>query len=166
MFNGGILTEEGLVPIFQARVDEVESASRMESARWGDNRVSSPYLREDLMDNFQSVYENFFPDRHERVLEDLIDEGVYPEISAPVFQINGTDQHGGPISVGDTLTMTASAATITTDTVLVEKDADVKAFIPADDSLETGATRWYDPDFDDLQAGSRGRVLSDSARTL
>jgi hypothetical protein len=44
--------------------------------------------------------------------------------------------------------MTAKAATITTDTVLVEKNADVKAFIPADDSLETGASRWYDADFD------------------
>ena len=149
MFNGGILTEEHLVPIFQARVDEVEAASRAESARWGDNRVSSPYLREDLMNNFQSVYENFFPDRHERVLEDLIEEGVYPEMSAPVFQINGTDQHGGPIEPGDSLTMTAAAATITTDTVLVEKDAAVKAFVPADDSLETGGTPWYHTDFDD-----------------
>ncbi len=148
MFNGGVLTEEQLVPIFQARVDEVESAIRAESARWGDNQVSSPYVREDLMANFQSVYEHFFPQRHERVLEDLIEEGVYPEISAPMLQINGTGQHGGPISAGDILTMTASAATITTDTVLVAKDAAVKAFIPADGSLETGASRWYDADFD------------------
>ena len=149
MFNGGVLTEESLAPIFQFRVDEVEAASRLESARWGDNRVSNPYMREHLVNNFQSVFDNFFPDRHERVLEDLIAEGVYPEISAPMFQINGTDQHGGPITLGDTLTMTASAATVTTDTVLITKDADVKAFVPSDGSLETGATRWYDTDFDD-----------------
>jgi hypothetical protein len=148
MFNGGILTEESLVPIFQARVDEVESAIRLESARWGDNKRSTPYVRQDLMDNFQGVYDNFFPDRHDRVLEDLIEEGVYPEISAPVFQINGTEQFGGLISAGDTLTMTARAATVTTDTVLVEKDAAVKAFVPSDNSLETGASRWYDADFD------------------
>lgn len=149
MFNGGVLTEESLVPIFQARVDEVEAASRTESARWGDNRVSSPYMREDLMANFQSVFDNFFPVRHERVLNDLIDEGVYPEISAPVFEIEGTSQHGGAIMSGDALTMTAKAATIETETTLVALDATVKAFVPADGSLETGATKWYDVDFDD-----------------
>ena len=149
MFHDGILTTERLTPIFQARVDEVESPLRLESARWGDNRVNNPYVRQDVMDNFQSVYDNFFPPRHDRVLEDLIEEGVYPEISAPDFMINGANQHGGSISPGDTLSMMANAATVTTDTELIAKGAAVKAFVPSDNSLETGATPWYDTDFDD-----------------
>ncbi len=149
LFNGGVLTTEGLTPIFQARVDEVESALRTESARWGDNRVSSPYVRQDVMDNFQSVYDNFFPPRHDRVLEDLIEEGVYPEVSAPDLRINDQNQHGGVIDVGDSLSMLASAATITTDTVLIPRGATVKAFVPTDGSLESGALTWKDPDFDD-----------------
>ena len=150
-FNGGALTPEVNIARYSALADEIEGAIVGESARWGDTRGDgcNPCLRDPLWVNERDwVLNTYMPGRTETVLDQFLDAGLYTQISAPVFQINGTDQYGGPISAGDALTMSAKAATITTDTVLVDKNADVKAFIPSDDSLETGASRWYDADFD------------------
>jgi hypothetical protein len=105
MFNGGVLTEAVTVPLFQRRADEIESAIRAESARWGDNRETNEYLRQHLMNNFTSVLNNFFPGRTDRVLTQLRSANLYPAITAPIFDINGTAQHGGEVTVGDALTI-------------------------------------------------------------
>ena len=150
-FNDGALTPQANIERYAKLANEIDRAIVGESARWGDTRGDgcNPCLRDPLFVNERDwVLDTYMPVRTETVLGQFMGAGLYPEVSAPVFQINDTDQHGGSISIGDVLTMSATAATVTTDTVLVEKNAAVKAFIPSDDSFETGGSRWYDADFD------------------
>ena len=121
-----------------------------ESARWGDQHRSAPYTRDnEYVNEFNHIMEDWFPERSEIFLDQLVAGELYPSVHAPVFKINGVDQHGGAITSGDALTMTAAASIVTTESTLVALDAPVQAFIATDDSLETGAgPRWYDPDFD------------------
>ncbi len=61
--------------------------------------------------------------------------------------------------MGDALAMTAAAQVITNTTTLVATDSPARAFVPADDSLETGAgPRWYDVDLNtvDWISGTNG----------
>ncbi len=130
-----------------------------ELARWGDtdrrdadtlpggvHRLITP---DDWAAFRDGLFADYFPRRSAIVWDQFRTAGLYPTVNAAEFQINGQDQHGGSIVAGDTLSMTATASIVTTDTTLVEIDSPVKAFVPADDSLETGAgPRWYDTDFD------------------
>ena len=43
LFNDGALTPENAAAEYQKLMDEIDRAVVGESARWGDNRVSSPY---------------------------------------------------------------------------------------------------------------------------
>ncbi len=53
------------------------------------------------------VPEQFIPNREEPVLEAFAQNGLFNlDLSAPVFNINGSYQHGGYISAGDVLTIT------------------------------------------------------------
>ena len=46
-FNEGVLTPEAAAEMYQARTDQIDRAIVGESARWGDNRQSRPYTRQD-----------------------------------------------------------------------------------------------------------------------
>ena len=121
-----------------------------ESARWGDQHRSTPYTRDnEWQTEYNRIMNSWFTERGPIFFDQLMAADLYPSVRAPVFQVNGQNQHGGSIVLGDTLSMTAAASIVTTDTTLVTIDAAVEAFVPTDNSLETGAgPRWYDVDFD------------------
>ena len=130
-----------------------------ELARWGDtdrrpedtlpggvHRLITP---DDWAAFRDGLYANYFPRRSAIVWDQLRTAGLYSSVGAARFQINGQNQHGGLIVAGDTLSMSAVASVVTTDSTLVSIDSPVKAFAPTDDSLETGdGPRWFDADFD------------------
>ena len=49
-FHDGVLTPESTAAEYRRLMDEIDRAIVGESARWGDNRVSSPYTRDDWLD--------------------------------------------------------------------------------------------------------------------
>ncbi|MCA9262763.1 MAG: lamin tail domain-containing protein [Planctomycetales bacterium] len=152
MFNGGLLTEEGILPLFERRVNEIDRAIVAESARWGDNETGAgepaQYKRSEWLANINSVLTNFFPGRTDRVLTQLRTAGLIPSVSAPAYEVNDADQHGGVIVAGDSLSILAAAATVRESTTLLTQGDPALAFVPTDNSLETGAGPfWYETTF-------------------
>ena len=88
--NGGILTESHLLARWWEVFGEVSDVLP----------VASQYTV-----NF--VPTQFIPNREEPVLEAFAQNGLFNlDLSAPIFNINGSYQHGGYISDGDILTIT------------------------------------------------------------
>lgn len=111
-FNGGALTVAENVARFQARADEVQDAIIAEAARWGDAQVNPPRNLSTWQNEIDWLINTYFPSRGNTVLGQLEADGLATSFSAPSF-----NQHGGEVSIGFNLTMTASPGTIyfTTD---------------------------------------------------
>jgi len=120
--QGGVLTPERNAERWVRLADEIELAVVAESARWGDYRRDvhpfewgpySLYTRDDHWTPAKNrVLEEYFPRRTETVLEQFRSRGLYPSLDAPVFLVDGTPQHGGPVTVGGKLTLQAPAGVI------------------------------------------------------
>ncbi len=111
-FNAGPLSYPKTAERFRARMDEIEAAIVGESARWGDNRQPAPYTQQNWLDTQNNRLADFFPGRSDRVLNGLRNAGLYPDIDAPDFVVNGLALHGGRIACTDAISMTADGGTI------------------------------------------------------
>ncbi|MCH8922437.1 MAG: lamin tail domain-containing protein, partial [Planctomycetes bacterium] len=97
-FNDGILTKENAAAEYQKLMDEIDRAIVGETARWGDNRVSRPYTRDDWLRTQNGLLDNYFPVRSNNVLGQLRNDGLYPNsggVQPPSF-----NQHGGEMAEG------------------------------------------------------------------
>ena len=104
--HGGVLSYPRTAQMYQARMNQVDQAIRGESARWGDNRVSTPYTYQDWLDNQNSKLTGYFPGRSNTVFGQLESAGLYPATDAPEFNVNGSPMYGGYVSLGDSITIT------------------------------------------------------------
>jgi len=154
-FNGAILTPESLIRRYTDMAATVEKAIIAESARWGDQHHSTPLTLEDWYDHGSNyndgragrdwILNYYIPQRSDIVMRQFRNAGLYPDVDAPVFVINGAYEHGGQISEDDLLSMIAPDGTIwyTLDgsdprvqdttpqaTVLVPENADKRALVP------------------------------------
>ncbi|MBM4024914.1 MAG: hypothetical protein FJ280_05830 [Planctomycetes bacterium] len=107
-FHGGPLTPTGAAALFKVRVNQADRAIVGESARWGDNRRSYPYTRQDWLNTVNAKLNTFFPVRANQVLGWLKSANLYPNVDAPEFHVNGQARHGGAMGARDTLSMTPS----------------------------------------------------------
>ncbi len=109
-FNGGVMTPEKAIALCLSRANQIDLAIIAESARWGDrrpSRVNNPYTKADWWAEVNGyLIGTFFSARTQIVLNQLRSRGLYPQVNAPVFQINGSYRHGGHIGSSDTLSMT------------------------------------------------------------
>ena len=112
LFNGGTLTYPHTADMYRARMAQIDRAIVGESARWGDTRSASPHTREDWLTNQNNVLTRFIQPRSTFVLNWLKNAGLYPNVEAPVFHINGTYQHGGHADVGARLSMQGGTGTV------------------------------------------------------
>ena len=93
---------------FAALSSQIESAMVAESARWGDQHRALPYTRdEQWLAERNFILTNWFPKRASNVLQQFRAAGLYPNLAAPSF-----NQHGGMVSAGFQLTITAPAGQI------------------------------------------------------
>ncbi len=116
-FNDGPLTAQHARAFLQARAAQIDSAIIAESARWGDAKRSTPFTKDTWLNAINNTY-NFTNTRVNTVLGQLRSQGWYPDVAGLTFQINGSDQYGGDIDLGDTLAISGGGgATIyfTTD---------------------------------------------------
>jgi hypothetical protein len=85
-------------------VDAIESPLVGESARWGDQHQSTPYTVDEswapVRDN---IMNNWFPFRTEIMKNQFRGAGLYPSFDAPLYQVNGSAQHGGVIDTNDSI---------------------------------------------------------------
>ncbi|MBN1505612.1 MAG: lamin tail domain-containing protein, partial [Sedimentisphaerales bacterium] len=108
-FNGGPLTIPFVMDMYRARMAQIDRAIVGESARWGDTRQSTPHTRQDWVTNQNSLLTGFLQPRPAFVLNWLKGAGLYPNVDAPVFYLNGAYQHGGHVATNAALSMQAGA---------------------------------------------------------
>jgi hypothetical protein len=111
-FNEGPLSYPQTAERFKARMNQIDRAIVGESARWGDNRRSQPYTRQDWLNTQNARLASFFPGRSDQILGQLRSHGLYPHVEAPAFRVNGLVQHGGHITSTDTLSIIAPGGTV------------------------------------------------------
>ncbi|HUU90439.1 MAG TPA: lamin tail domain-containing protein [Phycisphaerae bacterium] len=112
-FNDGALTPEQTQARYQVLADWIDRAIVGESARWGDSSRELPYTRDaEWATERDRLLNQYFPQRTDVVLGFLKGAGLYPNTVAPTFHIDGAYQHGGTISAGDVLAITAPTGTI------------------------------------------------------
>ncbi|MBN1361469.1 MAG: CotH kinase family protein [Sedimentisphaerales bacterium] len=163
-YHGGPLSYPEAANRFKARMHQIDRAIVGESARWGDNRQSRPYTRQDWLNTQNDRLASFFPNRSDQVLGWLRNAGLYPDVDAPDFVVDGLRQHGGHVASGAAILMSASAGTIwytldgrdprepslasgpTSELVLVPETAAKRALVPTG---PLGNTWKSDAGFDD-----------------
>jgi len=157
LFNNGPLTTQKCIDRWYELATPIEDSIIGESARWGDCNPDNLYTS---VNGTQSMWQYwidetvsvFFNPRTAIVIDQLKAKNFYPDIDAPVFNINSTYQHGGYVADGASLTMDNpnGSGTIyyTTDgsdpwdydgtggdpptyTTLVEEDAEKKVLVPS-----------------------------------
>jgi len=102
-FNDGVMTPQAAIRLLSARRDTIDLAVIAESARWGDAKVSKPRTKDDdWLPQVRFLLNDYFPKRTDIVLSQFKTKGWYPSIETPSF-----NQHGGAVSNGFALTMTA-----------------------------------------------------------
>jgi hypothetical protein len=185
-FNGGVLTPEGTAELWSNRRTQVEKSMDAEAARWGDYRrdvhpySTGPYELY-TTDTYWLAEQNlmadtYFPQRTSVFVNQLRNAGLYPQVDAPVFLINGSPVSQKIISEGDILSMTSSQGTIyyttdgsdpvvwqssqgSTETVLISESTSKRVLVPKSD---IGNTWLSDIGFDDyawqLCSGAPGGV--------
>ncbi len=103
-FGNGVFVPDNIKEIYQNRLDDVYRAVVAESARWGDNRREVPYSRDiEWVTHSNYQLNEYLPSRRDIVLNQLIQQGWYPDGSAPYFQVNNVNFQGGEIEADDAL---------------------------------------------------------------
>ncbi|MBA3482328.1 MAG: lamin tail domain-containing protein, partial [Pirellulales bacterium] len=106
-FNSGPLATQNSVARYQEIVQELQQAIVAESARWGDMQTGTPpYTKAQWQSEITNVT-NFLLNRNSIFLNQLRAAGLYSTVVAPSFS-----QHGGLVSSGFDLTVTAPAGAI------------------------------------------------------
>ncbi|MES2706322.1 MAG: lamin tail domain-containing protein [Verrucomicrobiota bacterium] len=122
-FNDGALTPARCIARFDNRANQLRLAMKSESARWGDAQAvtgqptghPAKYIVADWESAITTVKSTVMPNRSNIVLAQLKTDGLYPTTTAaPVFLNDTTSaaQHGGPITQGFQLRITAAAGAI------------------------------------------------------
>jgi len=86
---------------YMERIDEVDTAILLESARWGDYRRARPYTRDgEFQRELDRLLRTYFPSRSPTVLEQFRRTGLFPRVAAPTL-----NRRGGVVPGGFELTM-------------------------------------------------------------
>ena len=116
-----------------------------------------PYTRTDWAAERDWILNDLLPYRRDVFMGQLRSTGVYPTIDAPLYRINGDDQHGGRIEAGDALSIEGTGTIYFTldgsdprEPVQVEPDlliAQGSAWQYLDDDSDPGGV-WLQSDVD------------------
>ncbi|MHC1764386.1 MAG: lamin tail domain-containing protein [Verrucomicrobiia bacterium] len=111
-FSGGTLAPENLIPRYKELADSIELAVLAETARWGDDNLSTPQDVTDWRRERDWILGTYLPQRSGIVLAQLRSAGLYPRVDAPVFSPTG-----GAILQSTPIILSASASEVyyTTD---------------------------------------------------
>jgi hypothetical protein len=110
-FNGGVLSYPAVADRYRQRIAQIDRAIVGESARWGDTRSALPHTRADWVASEADILANFIQPRPALLLKYLTDNGLYPTVGAPVFNVNGAYRYGGHVAATDSFSMALPQAT-------------------------------------------------------
>ena len=103
--------------LYAELADLIEDAMRAESARWGDVHGGSPRTIQHWRTERDRILGTYMTQRAGITLSQIRSAGLYPNVSAPVFLVNGQPHYGGPVPTNERLAMSALTGRIvyTTD---------------------------------------------------
>ena len=101
-FGDGALTVENSLERLQDRLDEVELSILTEKARWGFGTIDSYNSDADI------ALDTRLPALTQSMVDRLRAQGVFPSFDAPEYLVDGNAQHGGTITAGASLTLSAT----------------------------------------------------------
>lgn len=104
-FNGGVFTVSNAQARLDRRTNEIFRALVPESARWGDSKRGTPITRDDFLSSYNNVRNAYLPARGTVVLNQLRNDGLFPNLNAPGFS-----QLGGFVPFGYPLVLTVNNA--------------------------------------------------------
>ena len=111
LFDGGPLTSSVAVARYQSMENNISLAMHLESARWG-TIPTSPGPVPDTFAAWQSeasyVTGTFLAQRTDIVIAQLQAAGLYPNVAATEYLVNGINEYGGSINPGDQLTISGT----------------------------------------------------------
>lgn len=85
-FNGGALTDEHVLENWNRLCDAIESAMVCESARWGDEKSSSPITRDNEWADAREAVASGTVGKSDWLVSILRDRMVYPSFNPPLFK--------------------------------------------------------------------------------
>ncbi len=108
--SGGVFTPDSALVRLNKRIGEVDLAVIAESARWGDAKRGSAksYTRNDQwLPEITKIRSNFIPSRPGKVIAQLKNADLYPDIEAPVIRSSsgGTSEKEIPFTSKLTVTI-------------------------------------------------------------
>ena len=122
MFNGGVLTPGNNIVRMDQIAAELDRAIVGESARWGDgwmDQVETARTRDDdWLPRLAELRNDYFPARHNTVIDQYQRADLFPETLAPVLTV-----FGGTVAPGTEVVLRRPAAQ-TTGTVFYSVDGD------------------------------------------
>jgi hypothetical protein len=89
-YNNGVFTTAQATKLLLSRSAEIDTAIIAESARWGDVDSWRLYTKEDWTVAVNQIVNQYFPVRTDIVINQLKEEGLLSNMSAPQFRYNGT----------------------------------------------------------------------------
>ncbi len=113
----GLLTEKGVVTLWDSIYNDISLALYDESARWGDYRRDvHPYTAKGELYTPDKHYQaemdklltQYFPRRTNIFLQQLIDKEWYPRSKPPVFLVNGEESLCDTLTFDDELTLSGT----------------------------------------------------------
>ncbi len=111
LFNGGALTPSATIARYQSQISTIQAAMIAESARWGTIPTSPgplPNTQAAWLNEANYITGTYMPQRTGILLSQLQAAGLYPNIIAPEFYVNGVDEYGGNFNPGNQLTISAA----------------------------------------------------------
>ncbi len=158
LFLDGALTLDKIHERLTARRNTIEYAIIAESARWGDSKSFTPYTYADWNNAVNYIFTEFLPNRKNIVIGQLINKGLLPGVSVPLFS-----EHGGKVDKGFDVSFLSHAGEIyyTVDGSdpyspfdlensafsrnLIVEESSKKVYVPQ----STFNVNWQSPEFDD-----------------
>jgi hypothetical protein len=104
-FSHGALTAQSSIQRYLTRAADVEKAIWAEAFRWGRSQQTSAVssLCNSWKGERDRIVQDYLPSRGGVVVEQLRQAGLYPNMEAPVIEIDGAEQYGGPTRTGASL---------------------------------------------------------------
>ncbi len=105
---GAVFSPASSLARVNKRIKEVEMAVIAESARWGDSKRStgSPYTRDATwLPEVNKIRNYFIPYRGNIVINQLMSEGLYPELDGPVITTSEGDIYSRNIEISSSKTI-------------------------------------------------------------
>lgn len=105
-FNGGTFNPDSNIARFKSTSDQLDLAIIAESARWGYEVSPTRNKLDDWIPAVDQVINDWMPYRTEIVINQFIDENLYPEIDPPFFVKDNQDIWEEKIVLSDGYTFT------------------------------------------------------------